>query len=115
MKQLIALIGFLSLTACSFAQSSITLSGIVKDSSSGRSLAGVSVFLNSTSKGTVTKADGTFMLGIPAGSPCLHLERAFSDGARTVLVVFARLPGIRVGIRTNLTPDTWPSGPDAGE
>jgi DNA-binding GntR family transcriptional regulator len=61
------------------------------------------------------EAESSALLGIPAGSPCLHLERAFSDGARTVLVVFARLPGIRVGIRTNLTPDTWPSGPDAGE
>jgi len=38
------------------------------DSASGKPLAGVSVFLNSTSKGTITKADGTFLLpGIPGG------------------------------------------------
>lgn len=44
------------------------LSGAVRDSSSGNPLAGVSVFLNSTSKGTVTRADGTFILsGIPPG------------------------------------------------
>src|SRR6266567_7235959 len=44
------------------------LSGSVRDSSSGKPLAGVSLFLNSTSKGTITKADGTFVLpGIPGG------------------------------------------------
>lgn len=52
-----------------FAQSSgNVLSGLVKDSASGAPLAGVSVFLNSTSKGTVTRADGSFILpGIPPG------------------------------------------------
>src|SRR5882757_10263079 len=52
-----------------FAQSqSNVLSGSVRDSASGNPLAGVSVFLNSTSKGTVTRADGTFVLpGIPPG------------------------------------------------
>ena len=45
-----------------------TLTGSVKDSATGKSLAGISVFLNSTSKGTVTRADGTFVLpGIPPG------------------------------------------------
>ena len=49
-------------------QSGSTLSGKVIDSTNGKPLAGVSVFLNSTSKGTVTKADGTFILpGIPGG------------------------------------------------
>ena len=52
-----------------FAQSqSNVLSGSVRDSASGNPLAGVSVFLNSTSKGTVTRADGSFVLpGIPPG------------------------------------------------
>jgi hypothetical protein len=45
-----------------------TLTGSVKDSATGKSLPGISVFLNSTSKGTVTRADGTFVLpGIPPG------------------------------------------------
>src|SRR5258708_5559763 len=45
-----------------------TLTGSVKDAASGKSLPGISVFLNSTSKGTVTRADGTFVLaGIPPG------------------------------------------------
>ena len=44
------------------------LSGSVKDSATGKPLAGVSVFLNSTSRGTVTRADGSFVLpGIPPG------------------------------------------------
>jgi hypothetical protein len=68
MKQLIAaLIGILSLTTCLYAQSVSPLSGVITDSATGKKLAGVSVFLNSTSKGTVTRADGTFQLGIPPG------------------------------------------------
>ena len=52
----------------SFAQGGNSLSGTVTDSASGKPLAGVSVFLNSTSKGTVTRADGSFVLpGIPGG------------------------------------------------
>jgi hypothetical protein len=45
-----------------------TLSGSVRDSATGKPIAGVSVFLNSTSKGTVTHNDGNFTLtGIPPG------------------------------------------------
>jgi hypothetical protein len=52
-----------------FAQSPVsTLSGSVNDSATGKPIAGVSVFLNSTSKGTVTRTDGSFVLGgIPPG------------------------------------------------
>jgi hypothetical protein len=50
------------------AQGGNVLSGKVTDSASGKPLAGVSVFLNSTSKGTITRADGSFLLpGIPGG------------------------------------------------
>ena len=46
-----------------------TLSGNVTDSSTGKPLASVSVFLNNTSHGTVTRTDGSFTLrGIPKGS-----------------------------------------------
>jgi hypothetical protein len=46
-----------------------TLSGNVTDSATGKPLAGVSVFLNNTSHGTVTRADGSFLLrDIPKGS-----------------------------------------------
>jgi hypothetical protein len=48
------------------AQNSI-LTGIITDSANGKPLAGVSVFLNGTTKGTVTRADGTFGLVIPPG------------------------------------------------
>ena len=43
------------------------LTGIIKDSANGKPLAGISVFLNGTSKGTVTRADGTFSLTISPG------------------------------------------------
>ncbi|MDR3712851.1 MAG: carboxypeptidase-like regulatory domain-containing protein [Puia sp.] len=48
------------------AQTNI-LTGIIKDSANGKPLAGVSVFLNGTSKGTVTRSDGTFVLQFPQG------------------------------------------------
>lgn len=52
----------------SFAQGTNSLSGTVTDSANGKPLAGVSVFLNSTSKGTITRADGSFVLpGLPPG------------------------------------------------
>src|SRR5271163_1800319 len=45
-----------------------TLSGSVRDSATGKPIPGVSVFLNSTSKGSVTRDDGTFVIsGIPPG------------------------------------------------
>jgi hypothetical protein len=45
------------------------LSGIVRDSAGGKPLAGVSVFLNNTSRGTVTRSDGSFLLpNIPKGA-----------------------------------------------
>jgi hypothetical protein len=43
------------------------LAGVVRDSANGKPLAGVSVFLNGTSKGTVSRNDGTFSLSVPPG------------------------------------------------
>ena len=46
-----------------------SLSGKITDSSTGKPLAGVSVYLNNTSRGTVTKSDGSFLLAnLPAGT-----------------------------------------------
>ena len=44
------------------------LSGTVSDSASGAPLAGVSVFLNNTSRGTSTTTGGVFRLDIPKGN-----------------------------------------------
>ena len=69
------------------------LSGAVKDSAGGKPLAGVSVFLNNTSRGTVTRADGSFLLpAIPKGSYQLVIS---AIGYETVVMDIngARLPG----------------------
>jgi hypothetical protein len=74
-KILLLLISSFLTVASVFAQSpgntgssGNTLSGSVKDAATGKPLAGVSVFLNATSRGTVTRADGHFVLpGIPGG------------------------------------------------
>jgi carboxypeptidase-like protein len=45
-----------------------SLSGSVTDSTTGKPIPAVSVFLSGTSKGTITKDDGSFLLiGIPPG------------------------------------------------
>src|ERR1700748_1209730 len=70
MKKIVSLLTALLMTAAGLLAQSQgnTLIGSVKDSANGKPLAGVSVFLNSTSKGTVTRADGNFVLsGIPPG------------------------------------------------
>jgi hypothetical protein len=49
------------------AQNAI-LTGIITDSANGKPMAGVSIFLNGTSRGTVSRSDGTFVLqGFPQG------------------------------------------------
>ena len=67
-KLVICLILLLTVTHLLAQFSGSTLSGSVRDSATGKPIPGVSVFLNSTSKGTVTHDDGTFVIpGIPPG------------------------------------------------
>jgi hypothetical protein len=64
----ILLLALLTVSRLSAQSPGVTLSGSVRDSATGKPIPGVSVFLNSTSKGTVTHDDGTFVLyGIPPG------------------------------------------------
>lgn len=44
-----------------------TLTGIITDSANGKPMAGVSIFLNGTSRGTVSRNDGSFVLQFPPG------------------------------------------------
>src|ERR1700744_1540169 len=69
MKRILSLLIILLPAFCFFARAqNNVITGSVKDSATGKPLAGVSVFLNGSSKGTVTKADGSFVLGgIPNG------------------------------------------------
>lgn len=70
MKKVLSLVIMLSFCLSHFiagAQSN-ALSGIIRDSVSGRPLAGVSVFLAGTTRGTVSRNDGSFVLqGFPQG------------------------------------------------
>jgi hypothetical protein len=67
-KIVISLLLLLTVTHLLAQSSGSTLSGTVRDSASGKPVPGVSVFLNSTSKGSVTRDDGSFILtGIPPG------------------------------------------------
>ncbi|GGB04412.1 carboxypeptidase-like regulatory domain-containing protein [Puia dinghuensis] len=68
MKRLIYLIMLLLAQISGSAQPGGTLSGTVTDSITGKPLAGVSIYLNNTSKGTVSKNDGAFLLPLPPGT-----------------------------------------------
>ena len=70
-----------------------SLSGIVRDSSGGKPIAGVSVFLNNTVRGTVTLADGSFLLpNLPKGSYELIIS-AIGYQTRVIEINVAHLPG----------------------
>lgn len=58
---------FLSLMATSHLLSQSFIQGKVIDSATQQALANVSIFISSTSVGTISKADGSFSLNIPQG------------------------------------------------
>src|SRR5882757_10863986 len=62
MKKFLFLLMYVLPVVAGWGQSGNPLSGKVTDASNGQPLAGCSVFINSTSLGTVTAADGTFLL-----------------------------------------------------
>jgi hypothetical protein len=71
-----------------------SLAGAVHDSTSGKPLAGVSVFLNNTVRGTVTGSDGSFLLpNIPKGSYELVIS-AIGYETKVIAINGARLPGM---------------------
>lgn len=66
-KKLLALLTILCLSRGLVRAQNTVLSGTIRDSANGKPLPGVSVFLNGTSRGTVTRADGSFTLAFPPG------------------------------------------------
>jgi carboxypeptidase-like protein len=67
-RNLLLIWSLLCFSAILHAQAPVRLSGTVTDSATGKPLPGVSIFLNSTSIGTVTRADGAFVINnIPRG------------------------------------------------
>src|SRR5687767_15595807 len=67
-KLYLLLCGVVLFTFTAFAQRTVT--GIVTDDK-GRPLQNVSVIVKGTTTGTVTKADGTYSLTVPAGAKTL--------------------------------------------
>jgi len=95
---------FFAVARMSFGQSGNSLSGNVKDSSTGKPLPGVSVFLNNTSRGTVTRADGSFLLpDLPKGSYQLVVS-AIGYETRVMEINVAHLPGpLNITLRQQAT------------
>lgn len=61
---------FLSLPFMAAAQQ-VTVKGVVKDAASGELLPGVSIKIEGTSMGTITNADGKYVLNVPSKSSVL--------------------------------------------
>ncbi|HEY4336135.1 MAG TPA: carboxypeptidase-like regulatory domain-containing protein [Puia sp.] len=76
---------------------SAQLTGTVTDSLNGRPLADVSVYLNNTSRGTVTKKDGSFRLFIPGG--VYQLVISAIGYATTIVAVNGNAPPSALNIR----------------
>ena len=86
------------------AQPGNALSGMVRDSSGGKPLAGVSVFLNNTSRGTVTHPDGSFLLAnIPKGAYQLVFS-AIGYATRVIEINGSHPPGyLTIALREQAT------------
>lgn len=88
-KILLSLLYPLAVLTCCFGQSANSISGIVTDSTDNSPVPGCSVFINGSSRGTITDAKGAFVLAhIPAGNYDLVVSAigyetyifSFSDG-----------------------------------
>jgi hypothetical protein len=78
-----------------------TLSGKVTDSATGKPLAGISVFLNNTSRGTVTDGNGAFQLtGMPRGT----YQLVFSSVGYKTFVTEVNSASLPPPLRISLTP-----------
>jgi len=93
MRKIAILLAFLIPARCLFAQQAGSfLSGIIVDSAGGAPITGVSVFLNNTSRGTVTGPKGVFRLEIPRGNYQLIVS-AIGYATAVMDINSARLPG----------------------
>lgn len=91
-------LGFFQLAA---QQPANTLSGIVTDSATGKPLAGISVFLNNTSRGAVTGGNGAFQLtGMPRGT----YQLVFSSVEYRTFVIEVNSGRLPPPLRIRLSP-----------
>jgi CarboxypepD_reg-like domain len=102
-----------------FAQpQSYRLSGSVRDSASGKPIPAVSVFLDGTSKGTITLDDGTFLLtGIPPGGYQLVISAIGYATAETFINTMNLPVNLSVALRrqvAELAPVTVKPGSQDG-
>lgn len=74
MRQLLLLFGGIAISIPLFAQKEYTLSGYIREASSGESLIGVNVYSPSTGAGTVTNAYGYYSLSLPAGQQEIKVQ-----------------------------------------
>ncbi len=91
-RALLSLLYPLAALTCCFGQSANSISGTVRDSADNSPVPGCSVFINGSSRGTITDAKGVFVLAhIPAGNYDLVVS---AIGYETYILNFSdnRLP-----------------------
>lgn len=91
---LFLVLSFLCCTLTSYGQDKVTLSGYVKDVTTGETLIGATVYVKELQTGTVTNAYGFYSLSVPPG--VYHLESSFI-GYNPIQE--------EVNLRTNVTRD----------
>jgi hypothetical protein len=97
----ILLLTLLTLSRLSAQSPGSTLIGSVHDSATGKPVPGVSVFLNSTSKGTVTHDDGTFAIyGIPPGRYELIISAIGYATIATEITTHHLPPSLKINLHT---------------
>jgi CarboxypepD_reg-like domain len=111
-------ISFLIIRGLSAQPPNYALSGSVRDSATGKPIPAVSVFLNGTSKGTVTNDDGTFFLdGIPPGGYLLVISAIGYATFQTEIDTRHLPPNLNVILQTlavDLAADTVEPGDKNG-
>lgn len=88
-----------------FAQQQVVVSGTVRDASSHRKIDNVSIFVQGTTIGTVTNADGYFSIKVPAQEAPFSIK-AECLGYRSVTVSAQELEKSRGELVISLTPSS---------
>lgn len=87
MKIKLLVLFFLTISAVSYAQEDYTLSGIVKEKSSGETLIGVNIIFNDILRGTTTNEYGFYSITLPKGTYNLEVSYLGYETVTTEIVL----------------------------
>ncbi len=92
------LLTLLFLQTLLFAQSTVTLSGVLSDGDSGETLISASVFVPASGSGTFTNEYGFYSLGVPAGNDSIAVEFSYVGFQTKTLKVLPKAD-VKINVR----------------